>query len=221
MEEWDVMFAEANQILQSAQTLEEAIAQTVASARRYPKIFDEPDYWNRVEQHDFRQSFGFVTEWAREGLSYLPEYPNSEHLILDMGDCPEIFSLRLPSRTNKFEDYDPDAVELCHASMRSLCDEVFAWGDDDSTVHFHGDNGYFLWLVFGSFALVTMLRDRLFRQICLRSREGIEIHSGFEGLYFPLARVTLAGVTHSIPAPINTIEWQTEKTGQLEFELLD
>jgi len=221
MDSWQIMFDEANRIVQSAQTLEDAIQQIVASARNNTDVFDEPDYWERVEQHDFRKSFTAVMDWARAGLLELEEGEGCGYLYLDLGDCPESFYFYYLGGKQWNGEYNTEAEVIFSNSVHELDDAVLTWNRENTSCDFHGDNGYFLWLVFGSFALVTVLRDRLLRQIFLRGRERMEIYSGFEGLYFPLVRVTPAGVIHSTSALRDTIEWQTEKTGQLELDLSD
>lgn len=203
------MFEAAKRITASASSLENAVAQTVAVARHYCDIFDEPDFWQRVERHDFRLAFAIMTDWTREGLARLAEADReevkpTEHLILDLGDCPEIFWLYLPSSPKMIGQYDEKAFGLVHASVFALPDHALIWASHEAG-KFHGDNSYFLWLVLGCLAFVTPLESIAHRRIFLSGWETWELHAGFEGLYFPLATVNHSGVIYppvqSLPEP--------------------
>src|SRR5262249_54378210 len=72
----------------------------VVFAREHGELFREPDYWARVESHDFRRAFDTVTGWARDGWERLARADcwsrDWEFVLLDLGDCPEIFRLYTP-----------------------------------------------------------------------------------------------------------------------------
>jgi hypothetical protein len=60
------------------------------------KLFPPSDYWDRVESRISQLPVETVTAWAREGLEALPQREGWELLLLDLGDCPEMFFLYSP-----------------------------------------------------------------------------------------------------------------------------
>lgn len=96
MDEWQTMFRGVQTITRSTNSFGEGLEQIIWFARKNPKLFDEPDYWDRVEQHRFPRPANRVINWAKEGVENLDYKENWEFLILDLGDCPEIFSLYSP-----------------------------------------------------------------------------------------------------------------------------
>ena len=69
---------------------------------------------------------------------------------------------------------------------------------------YHGDNGYFLWLVFGSFALLAPLKHASFRERVLRGRDRLYLLAGFEEIFTCLATVTREGLRYESPSPSMT-----------------
>lgn len=96
MDEWDAIFEAVQRTVRTAGDFEEGLRQVIEFARSYPELFDEPDYWDEVKTHEFGSAWEAVTGWAKEGLESLGPGEGWEFLILDLGDCPEIFRLYRP-----------------------------------------------------------------------------------------------------------------------------
>jgi hypothetical protein len=96
VDEWEAMFREVQGITRQALPLQQSLQQVVAFARNNPALFDAVEYWESALEHDFRPAFATTTEWAVEGLEALAPKSGWEFLLLDLGDCPEIFRLYSP-----------------------------------------------------------------------------------------------------------------------------
>ena len=68
----------------------------IAFARSNPALFDEPEFWDQAQGHDFRAAFATLTSWAKQGLEALALHAGWQFLLLDLGDCPETFRLYSP-----------------------------------------------------------------------------------------------------------------------------
>lgn len=92
MLDWDLMFGGVQALTRYAPTLNEGIRQTLIFAREHPEEYDDPDFWDRLEERLHRLPYFEVTQWAREGLEALTPSEGWDFLLLDLGDCPEIFT---------------------------------------------------------------------------------------------------------------------------------
>ena len=211
MENWERIFQGAKQIVSSSGTIEEAVAKAVTKARQSPAIFDEPDYWARVENHDFGASFDTVAHWADNALRQLRCPRRWDLLILDLGDCPEILFPYIAGAPEKisekkllglfrqtligasefercfrehsdawYDEFFGDRKELAEESVRELNDPMLNW---TSQSDYHGNNGYFLWLIIGGFALFEALRTSGLSSRLSKEGKRLHILIGFEELF--------------------------------------
>lgn len=228
MDEWQTMFAQVQSIIQAKQTLQESLNQLVAFTRRNPVVFDEPGFWDRVQTHDFRAAFATLTDWARQGMEALAPSSGWQFLLLDLGDCPETFSLYQlggqelmseknlravlannlvvgpsdlkkgfgPEVMNPFGHLFGDGrVSLSDHHVSETDDRLLDWTDHPEN-DFHGSNGYLLWLLLGSLALVEPLRDKNYCKTILRGRERIYLLPGYEEIFFFAATITADGILY-------------------------
>ena len=226
MDEWQIMFRGVQAIARTANSFGQGLEQTIGFARRNTKLFNDPDYWERVEQHSFQRAAHRVINWAKEGLESLDCKESWEFLILDLGDCPEIFSLYSPGRQellaeaklrkwlfggsvigaeeleqcfaldvgDAFQElFGEERIEWVYHNVRKLHDELLSWNAGGS-VEFHGNNGYLLWLTFGSLALLEPLRNVDYGGEILRGRSRLYLLSGFESIFLYLATLTPEGL---------------------------
>ncbi len=140
MDEWQMMFALVQSITRTNQTLQESLNQVVAFTRSNPAVFDEPEFWDRVQTHDFQAAFATLTAWARQGLEALAPSPGWQFLLLDLGDCPETFSLYQPGSQELMSEQNFRAV-LSSNSIVGPSDLEEGFGPEviDPFSHLFGD----------------------------------------------------------------------------------
>ena len=93
MIDWQEMFRGVQTIAQSAESFEQGMSQTIALARSDKRKYDEPAYWDLVERSASQLPTSAVVGWAREGLESLDRAADWDFVLLDLGDCPEVFDL--------------------------------------------------------------------------------------------------------------------------------
>lgn len=229
MDEWQAMFEQVQGIMQAGVPLQVGLEQVIKFARDNPSIFDEPNYWNQVQSHDFQPAFDAVVSWARQGFENLETKPGWEFHLLDLGDCPETFRLYSPggqalmseSKLNELLSQEsivgPDSlgtclssevadpfdqlfgtavVELADHNTDELKDAILSWSAGGEEYDFHGNNGYLLWLLLGSLALIAPLQDQQYCQSILKGRDRLYLLSGYEEIFFFLGIVTLDGFNY-------------------------
>ncbi len=173
----EALFLAVRNIVASAEPWADCLTRAVAFARANPGLLDDPAYWDRVAGHDFRDGFQKVAGWAREGLECLDLTDGWEFALLALGDCPEAFQLcgsgaQLATAETNFRNLvltraTVDCTELERAAIPKwlwggthnvieLFDDVLSSGSS-TTPRYHGSNGYFLWHVVASLALVAPL----------------------------------------------------------------
>ncbi|MBW3623152.1 MAG: hypothetical protein KY468_07040 [Armatimonadetes bacterium] len=233
MPEWKLMFGGVQALTRSMPSMEEGIRQTVAFAREYPEEFDDPKFWDRVEDHIHRLPYDTVSAWAHEGLEALEPAEGWEVLFLDLGDAPETFflygkdfasfdepslrdlilSLTVVEYTH-FEDHllsrgaDPDQTLYRRPPVERVYHNVYELGDrllswNEGSMDYNGSNGYLLWLAFGSFALLEPLREQEYCRRILKNRNKLYLLSGFEQIFFYLGTVTPEGLRFEETAPVS------------------
>ena len=229
MDDWLAMFGWVQSIARAGVSLQGGLEQVTKFALDNPSIFDEPDYWARVQSHDFRPAFDVVVGWAREGLESMETKPGWEFNLLDLGDCPETFRLYSPggqslmfegkvkellSRelivspdslggcfssnvANPFDQlFGTSLVELADYGIDELQDTILSWNEGSESYDFHGNNGYLLWLLLGSLALIAPLQSQRYCQKILNGRDRLYLLSGYEEIFCPLATVTPNGISY-------------------------
>jgi hypothetical protein len=220
MTDWEDMFRVAQRIARSSTSVRDGVKRTIAFARRRGDDYDA-SYWDDVEHRLPELKVDGVVAWARAGLSALRMGTAWECLILDLGDCPDSFSLfatgeylsekktrattlasslveaeDLMACTKEADDYRlwQREVELVDRNVRELKDKLLSWNRrrsrDDIDGPYRGDNGYLLWLMVGTLALLEPLRDPTFRRRVVGRRPRIHLLAGFEQIFFYLATVT-------------------------------
>jgi hypothetical protein len=96
MDEWELMFRATHTMVASTTNWQEGLNQVVAAARANPAVFNEPDFWDRAERHDLRSAVDVVVAWSEECFGALGPGKGWGVLLLDLGDCPELFRPYLP-----------------------------------------------------------------------------------------------------------------------------
>jgi hypothetical protein len=96
VDEWEVMFGAVQRIVRSRCPVEEGLREAIQFARSRPDVFPEVEFLDRVEARLADLPVAIVIGWAREGLDALPPGTGWDLLLLDLGDCPEIFHLVSP-----------------------------------------------------------------------------------------------------------------------------
>ncbi|QEG30513.1 hypothetical protein GobsT_53180 [Gemmata obscuriglobus] len=140
-------------------------------------------------------------------------------MTLTVGDAPEKFQLchsgpqalaaEKPFRECMFGE------TLIGVEDLDRCSESGWWWRPDYTVTelfdgvlsysrsaappFHGSDGYFLWHLFASLALVAPLSEPSFRELVLQGCERVYLLSGSGSLFVYLATVTKEGMQYERP----------------------
>lgn len=222
-------------LVRSATDFADGLSRAIEWARTCPAVFDASDFWERAKNWS-RPCAGIVTEWAREGLGHLGPDSGQELLLLDLGDCPEIFRLYRPGNQEQLDmsrlhdlllagpvigasdleeclissEDDPFGLlfgerraELTDHNIWELNDDLLSWNAKPAR-EYEGNSAYFLWLTFGSFALLEPLRDASSCRQVLNGRERVYLCAGFEEIFTYLATVTRDGLQfegEEIPLP--------------------
>ena len=227
MEEWEAVFREVRKIVRSGQPLPESLARVREFAQNNPALFDEPQFWQQVQQHDFRADLELMADWAQQGFEVLGTKEGWEFLLLDLGDCPETFRLYRPGGqelmsehlfranllrnliigpsnmedcfssevTNPFDQLFTARTELCDHHVSEIPNSLLDW-TGNSSMDFHGNSGYLLWLTLGTLSLTEPLRDEVYCQAILRGRDKLYLFSGYEEIFSYVATVTPEGVLY-------------------------
>lgn len=217
MDDWEFMFAAVQKIVQSASSPEDGLQQLLAFAAQNPDQYDEPDYWKTVASTKI--PFDTLKSWATAGLEQLAASSGWSLLILDCGDCPDLFGLcnlqladeaefeqfHRVARTEAlrhFEAYPRPGLFYNQTGDLILADHNVAeleyplldWNTDRSgDADWHGKNGEMLWLTVANLALCDVLRDAKFCQSILKGRQKILVISGYEEIFFYVGIISEAG----------------------------
>ena len=65
MDQWEAMFGFVQGLMSEESSLEQSVGRTAAFARDKPAFFNEPDFWDQVQTHDFREAFDTLKSWVR------------------------------------------------------------------------------------------------------------------------------------------------------------
>lgn len=230
MDEWQTIFEQVKSITQRTQPLQQSLKQIITFARSNPALFDEPEYWDQAQRHDFRYSFAALTEWARQGAEALAPETGWQFLLLDLGDCPKSFRLYSPGGQKQMSEqrfrstlsshlivgtshlegcfgpevlypfgqlFGDEQIEVSDHHVSELDDRLLDWTGDENT-EFHGQNGYLLWLMLGSLALVEPFRDKSYCDRILKGRDKLYLLPGYEEIFFHAATVTSEGISYEV-----------------------
>jgi hypothetical protein len=221
MTDWSRMFRGVQTIVREPSSAD-GLAQTISFARSNPDEFDDAAYWENVAQHMTGLPYAQVIQWAQEGIASLDLLKGWEALILDLGDCPDIFRLiRFGNQSSidegklrrlmfsksvihatEFEEgisapmriFEWPSDTLVDHNVEELNDEILSWNVNSVDFDFHGDNGYLLWLATGSLAIVEPFREIERLPNYMKGRDKLYLLSGFEEIFMYLATVTADGV---------------------------
>jgi hypothetical protein len=210
------MFQEVRNIVRCEGSLKDRLHRAAIFAREHPTLFKDTALWDQVEHHDFSPAFNEMTGWAREGLANL--FPNKswEFVLAALGDCPELFHLcpsgaQSPETEQKFRDILLAKGTINFTEIAHCCQPQWLWGNahnaielfDDllstggrATPRYHGNNGYFLWLIVGSLALIAPMSDVEKCNEVLQGRDRVYFLSGFGNFFTYLATVTPEGIRY-------------------------
>jgi hypothetical protein len=181
-------------------------------AAQHTAEYDETDYWQAAATTAL--PFDILLSWAKEGLEKVEPYSAVSVILLDCGDCPDIFRLteiRLSpvfdyhklislvkadvvryaeALTEIFKDTGGETVLVYHY-VRELNHPSLSY---QSGAGFHGSNGYLLWLSAASLALRESLRDEQQCQRVLAGRKSIIVLTGFEEIFFYMGTISTSGL---------------------------
>ena len=93
MTNWGKVFQTVQAIIYNSNSFYSGLMQTVAFAQDNPKDYPHPHSWLHFGQKTSDSSGDQIISWAREGLDKLDYFHSWDFLLLDLGDCPEIFHL--------------------------------------------------------------------------------------------------------------------------------
>ena len=90
------MFETVQSIARDALPMGQSLKTIIALARSSPTLFEGAEYWNQAQGHDFQAAFSALTGWAKQGFAALGPRTGWQFVLLDLGDCPEVFRLYSP-----------------------------------------------------------------------------------------------------------------------------
>jgi len=220
------LFREVRTIVCCAESPPHAVVQAVAFAQDNADLLGNRAFWDRVAGHDFRRTFETVVGWARSGLGYLDLHRGWEFALLTVGDCPEVFQLcgsgpQTPPAEGGFRAAVLGEGTIGCSDLERCCTPGWGWGANHNVAElfddvlsfsrrasppYHGSDGYFLWHLVASVALVSPLLDAAYRAELLQGCERLYLFSGSGDMFVYLATVTHGGVQFepSPPSPETT-----------------
>ena len=115
-------------------------------------------------------------------------------LVVSVSDLDTCFKAGVSSPFNQL--FGSDRKDLCDHSVSELPNSILNWTGDDR-YDYHGNNGYLIWLMLGSLALVEPLKDKDFFKAVLKGRDRLYLMAGYEEIFFHAATVTSEGILFS------------------------
>lgn len=91
--DWDLMFKTVQAVTRSATAVKAGLEQTAAAARGRPDDYGRVSFWSQVTGPAAELPIDEVVGWAARGLARFTPEGDWDLLVLDLGDCPEIFRL--------------------------------------------------------------------------------------------------------------------------------
>ncbi|MDY3559630.1 hypothetical protein R5W23_000626, partial [Gemmata sp. JC673] len=215
----ETLFQEVRTIVRRAESPTHAVALAVAFAQDNPDLLGNRAFWDRVVGHDFRRTFETVVGWARSGMERLHLHREWAFTLLAVGDCPELFQLcgsgpQAPTAEKEFRAAVLREGTVGCSDLERCCTPGWGWGADHNVAElfddvlsfsrrvsppYHGSDGYFLWQVVASSALIAPLSDAVYRADLLQGCERLYLLSGSGDMYVYLATVTPGGVQFESP----------------------
>lgn len=209
----EALFRAVRDIVRTPQPLTASLEQALVFARANPQLLDDLAFWERVAAHDFRPAFREVEQWAREELESL-DVGGWGFVLLALGDYPEIFQLcdsgaQVSSVESSFRALVLGRSEVSSNDLDHVAASRWWWGGTHNVIElfdevlsnnrrasppYHGSNGYFLWQVFASLALLAPLHESDFRQRVLEGCERLYLLSGFATQFIYLATASPDGI---------------------------
>lgn len=215
MTNWSLIFSGVQEIVPSSLGLENGLNTILEFAKRHSDEYDEPTFWEQISSPEL--PLKTIVSWAVEGFENLKPYNEWSVLILDCGDCPDIFRLievhLVPEMTSEqFRNFaSTDAVRafgefpeifqtryapifLTGHNIDELQHPILSWNNGNKGWDFHGSNGYLLWLGVATLALCEPLLNTEFCRRILNGRSEIILMSGFEEIFFYVGTISESGL---------------------------
>ena len=117
----------------------------------------------------------------------------SQEPVVEAGAFEECFTAETE---NAFNLLFSNAQDFADHHVSELSDNILDWTGDSEDDDYHGDNGYLLWLLLGSLALLSPFSDVDYCRRTLQGRDKLYLLSGFEEIFTSLATVTDAGLVY-------------------------
>lgn len=212
MTDWDLMFTGVQKIVQSAANPSAGFQQLLTFAAQNPDEYSDTGFWKSVAASEM--PFNTLKSWAKEGFDSLTGDVSWSLVVLDCGDCPDIFRpmeaqlesqpdfdrfvqiARTDTILHDFERYpsmhkisrltDHYISELNHPILGRT-------GLDGREQDFCQDSGYLLWLTVCTLALVDVLRDVDYCRTLVQKRGNMPVISGYEEIFFYVGIITETG----------------------------
>lgn len=117
----------------------------------------------------------------------------SQEPVVEAGAFEECFT---NETENAFDLLFGSTQELADHHVSELGDDILDWTGDSEDNDDHGDNGYLLWLLLGSLALLSPFSSVDYCKRILQGRGRLYLLSGYESLFTSLTTVTAAGLVY-------------------------
>ena len=209
---WQIVFQGAQHIARTSHSFEDGISKAILYALDHPDVFNDPSYWDTFEKHKSNLPIKKVISWSEQGLRSISRFHRSwDCLLLDLGDCPERFSMfsigeRVSQDILRERILNTSIVELralgsertrskniIYRNVRALRDIVLTWNEGDN-VNYHEKNGYFAWLAVATLALIDGLRSTQHCQSVLGGAQNAYLLAGFEEIFVYIATISRDGL---------------------------
>lgn len=188
-EPWDTFWESTIKFLKNGDTFEEALPKIkkIVSSKKLAKEFEPTEHWDEINSADYSKDKDLLESWVLKGLKGLAKHPTADVIHIELGDCPETFSIDY----QVYHEIDPDEVEDHDIN------EVFVWeasSNVDETASklkafpfpvmhtqekFDMNIGYFLWLEFACLTIAERFKKKDLAQY-LGDRDAVIITIGFE-----------------------------------------
>jgi hypothetical protein len=217
MTDWNALFTGLRQIVRTT----DSTAQGLTAVVTFAQALEQPNFWSSVAKHDFRESIATVTGWGKDGLNQFELQRSWDILILDLGDCPDVFCLYHPNYEPALSKEKLVALlpqpSIAYTDLENCIAPNHKVREDGAYYEFvelyytylnkledslltrplsatTADSQYLLWLAVGTFALLEPLRNPAYCKKILNGYQKIYLFTGFEEVFFYLASVTPTGL---------------------------
>lgn len=146
MTDWDKMYWAVREISRSSYSVHEGLKRTIFFARSISNQYDEPEYWDQVEYQLHQLPIAAIVEWSKAAMEELKAGEGWDALILDLGDCPEVFGIHTYSFGTRFDEGKFDSLisskQVIHSQEFAECypSTVANPKDTLNALYFTGNN---------------------------------------------------------------------------------